>query len=79
MTVNEKIKVRLEEVEIWKQVMDRIDYARTDAKSNITRYQVQIENDELEPDCWQAKEIARLKLRLSACESVESAVLNCIG
>ncbi len=79
MSTNDKIKVRLEECNVWASLMDRLDYLRKDVSGDIARYRQQIVDEELEETCWQNEEIAKLKIKLAACDSVEAVILKAIG
>lgn len=79
MSTNDKIKVRLEECNVWASLMDRLDYLRRDVFGDIERYRQQIADEELDETCWQNEEIAKLKLKLAACDSVEAVILKAIG
>ncbi len=79
MTTNEKIKTRLEEVNVWAQLMERLDYLRKDINGDIVSYYKQIEENELGPDCWQSEAIDKLKIKLAACMFVEQVILKSIG
>lgn len=79
MNTNEKIKVRLEECNVWASLMDRLDYLRKDISVDIDQYRQQIVDEELDETCWQNVEISKLKIKLAACDSVEAVILKSIG
>ena len=79
MSTNEKIKVRIEECNVWAQLIDRLDCLRKNASSDIARYRQQIADEVLGEECWQNEEIARLKIKLSACDFIEAVILKAIG
>ncbi len=79
MTTNEKIKTRLAEVNVWGQLMERLDYIRKGIDVDIEQYQRQIEEGELGSDCWQNEEIDELKIKLAVCMFVEQVILKSIG
>ena len=79
MSTNEKIKVRLQECNVWADLMDRLDNLRKDLSGEIDRYRQQIVDQELDETCWQNEEISKLKIRLDACDSVEAVILKSIG
>lgn len=74
--MNEKLKVRLAEIEIWGRLADVLESMRSDVADDLESRRESLSD---EPRQWELDSISNIERRLKAIDTVCAAILKQIG